>query len=111
MRCWKYVRGETATSSSKKSILQKNHCTVCVVFFCSPVPKHKQEEEPVHCPDIQAFYLEEVEPPVILPSISPETKQTQNTDLGASTVSETDPNPVGLEEMEESGATTQEVSL
>ncbi|PWA30414.1 hypothetical protein CCH79_00017660, partial [Gambusia affinis] len=78
---------------------------------CSPVPKHKQEEEPVHCPDIQAFYLEEVEPPVILPSISPETKQTQNTDLGASTVSETDPNPVGLEEMEESGATTQEVLL
>ncbi|XP_023182387.1 G2 and S phase-expressed protein 1 isoform X2 [Xiphophorus maculatus] len=78
---------------------------------CSLVPKHKQEEEPVHCPDIQAFCLEEEEPPVILPSISPETKQTQNTDLGASTVSETLPNPVELEETEESAATTQEVLL
>ncbi|XP_032403809.1 G2 and S phase-expressed protein 1 isoform X2 [Xiphophorus hellerii] len=77
----------------------------------SPVPKRKQEEEPVHCPDIQAFCLEEEEPPVILPSISPETKQTQNTDLGASTVSETVPNPVELEETEESAATTQEVLL
>ncbi|XP_014897789.1 G2 and S phase-expressed protein 1 isoform X2 [Poecilia latipinna] len=78
---------------------------------CSPVPKGKQEEEPVHCPDIQVFYLEEEEPPFILPSISPETKQTQNMDLGASTVSETVPNTVELEETEESTTTTQEVLL
>ncbi|XP_054878705.1 G2 and S phase-expressed protein 1 isoform X2 [Poeciliopsis prolifica] len=77
----------------------------------SPVPKGKQEEEPVHCPDIQAFCLEEEEeePPVTLPeTVSPETKQTQNTDLG---MSKTVSYPVELEETEESAATTQEVLL
>uniref|UniRef100_A0A3P9N1I3 G2 and S-phase expressed 1 n=1 Tax=Poecilia reticulata TaxID=8081 RepID=A0A3P9N1I3_POERE len=76
---------------------------------CSPVPKGKQEEEPVYCPDIQVFCLEEEESPFTLPSISPETKQTQNMDLGESTISETVPNPVEPEEMEDSAA--QEVLL
>ncbi|KAM4733534.1 G2 and S phase-expressed protein 1 [Anableps anableps] len=80
---------------------------------CSLTPKGKLKEEPVHCPDIQPFCLEDEEPPIPLPSNGPEAKQTQSTDLGASTVSEKVPtaDPIELEKTEESAAKTQEVLL
>ncbi|KAM4552920.1 G2 and S phase-expressed protein 1 [Fundulus diaphanus] len=80
---------------------------------CSPAPKGKQEEEPVHYPDIQPFCLEEEDPPATLPASGPETKPGQMTDVGALTVSEPIPTggPVELAKTEESAAKTQEVLL
>ncbi|XP_036001807.1 G2 and S phase-expressed protein 1 [Fundulus heteroclitus] len=80
---------------------------------CSPAPKGKEEEEPVHIPDIQPFCLEEEDPPATLPASGPETKPGHITHVGALTVSEPIPTggPLEPEMTEGSAAKTQEVLL
>ncbi|XP_042266726.1 G2 and S phase-expressed protein 1 isoform X2 [Thunnus maccoyii] len=71
---------------------------------CSPAPPDTQEAEPVDAPDIQPFCLEEEEePPAAPPPAAPQPDQSESTDTGELSQSQSEPsrNLIELETTEE----------